>query len=157
MGKVRQTHTTQFPATDHPHALLADQAFGWLSPFADRGRDGRMAQDEPIEQAGRWTRFNPYNKKTLPDCAGVYVIYRGRRIIYIGSSTRMRHRWSAHCLDACPAMYHMKAAKPWPLFDSLSGKYSLSRRLGDWAMREIRLISRIKPKMNTHHTKRGQR
>lgn len=93
-----------------------------------------------------WVLACPYSH-VFPDEPGVYAIYFGREVVYVGQSNNLRVRIARHHLRPGYAKnYHT----PWgdiPHQD-VTCKYRVSRRLGDWAMWEIRLIDRLQPRFN---------
>jgi len=93
-------------------------------------------------------------RKPLPRVAGVYVIYVGKAAVYVGQSVNVANRLAAHNIRFG---YGRHIHTPWgdvPDNYPITAKVKLSRRMGDWAMWEIRLIARLKPQFNTHHLKR---
>lgn len=86
-----------------------------------------------------WTRilFTSSDVRCLPEVPGVYVIQRPGRVVYVGSTVNLRSRAKCHI----PVF---GGNKPNPPFFS----YSVSRRPGDWLMREYRLIQRLLPAEN---------
>jgi excinuclease UvrABC nuclease subunit len=94
----------------------------------------------------------------IPAAAGVYVIYFGEEIVYIGQSNNMRARFARHNVRYG---YWREIITPWGEISadiSVTAKIRISRRYGDWAMWELRLIHRLKPKFNgTFVTKRSAR
>lgn len=77
---------------------------------------------------------------------GVYVVYEKHRIIYIGSSYDVKKRIQTHDINF--SRYSNTIQTPWGKFKKVKIKVSYTRKFGDWAMREIRLINRLKPKHN---------
>lgn len=94
----------------------------------------------------RWRRFNPRDSTTLPKGAGVYVVHLHGRAIYIGSSTTLSHRYRQHIHGL-----RYSEEKNWPAIMGLKGKYFSSKKFGDWAMIELRLVRRLRPDFNTRH------
>jgi excinuclease UvrABC nuclease subunit len=78
----------------------------------------------------------------LPDKPAVYVIYDGTQPVYVGSTVSLQNRFGMH-------KQIMKDMN----FSHL--KYSLSRHYGDWSMRELRLIKKLRPPMNKNGVKKG--
>ena len=75
-------------------------------------------------------------KMSLPDAPAVYAIYDGPLLMYVGSTSSLRNRFGDH------------KKKSFIGFNFGHIKFSLSRKHGDWAMRELRLIKRLKPPKN---------
>lgn len=84
----------------------------------------------------------------LPRVACCYAVYFDGVLSYIGSTHDLRNRFSGH---AFRHSYGKSFITPWGEFDlplKITIKYSVSRRYGDWLMREARLIRRLKPVFN---------
>ena len=93
---------------------------------------------EILRSPKRYIGFN-HNPNPIPAVAGCYAMYNCNGYIkYIGSTTNLRTR--LHC--------HYREAKPTGLV-----KISVSRKYGDWAMRELRLIRRLRPSHNKQYNK----
>lgn len=86
----------------------------------------------PMDAArGKWNIF-----PTSPAC---YVIYVNSRLVYVGQSMNIRKRMVGHyCRPTCV----------WMKEKQIVMKYRLSRKYGDWAMVELRLIRRLQPNLN---------
>mgnify|MGYP000202116532 CR=1 FL=1 len=87
----------------------------------------------------------------MPSVAGVYAIYLNQKLIYIGSSNNLRNRFSGHSFRYS---YGKTFITPWievPSSDTMIVKFKPTKKQGEWAMREIRLIQRLRPIFNTHH------
>jgi excinuclease UvrABC nuclease subunit len=83
----------------------------------------------------------------IPAEAGVYVIYVNGHLLYIGSSCNLKKRLNTRRINfATGGPYEIKT--PWGWADSVKVKYSKSKKFGDWLMREVRLIRRIRPEDN---------
>lgn len=83
-----------------------------------------------------------------PPKPGVYVIYFDDEVVYIGQSNNLLARIARHRFRHG---YARNIRTPWadvPDTVRVYCKYRISRRLGDWAMWEIRLIHRLKPRFN---------
>lgn len=97
---------------------------------------------------GRWTRFDPMQWLSVPALPGVYAIYLGGEVVYIGQSANLRNRLQGHCIRAG---YAKNIRTPWgdfPATVSVLGKAKITKRFGDWAMWELRLIERLRPTFN---------
>lgn len=97
---------------------------------------------------GRWTSFDPLHPLTVPAKPGVYAIYLNDEIVYIGQSANLRNRLAGHRVRCG---YARNIRTPWGDFPDdvpLAGKAKISKRFGDWAMWELRLIERIRPTFN---------
>ena len=86
---------------------------------------------------------NPHWK--FPDIEACYVVYCDGQLTYIGCAENLRKRF--HCRFEY-ARYSATINTPWGGFLNVKVKYRPSRRFGDWAMIELRLIRRLQPKGN---------
>ena len=87
----------------------------------------------------------------LPRCAGVYAVYFDDELVYIGQSCDISNRFSEHKFRYG---YGKNIITPWgdvPETIRIKVKVKASKRLGDWAMHEIRLIHRLRPQFNRQH------
>jgi hypothetical protein len=89
-------------------------------------------------ERGRWHSAGA-TLDSYPTAAGVYVLYRGAEAVYVGQSCNIRHRLRRH--------FNSRESGAQPSWETC--KFKLSKRMGDWAMWEIRLIHRLKPVGNT--------
>lgn len=104
----------------------------------------------------RWQQFDildygPNGRLSIPARPGVYVIYFDGRPVYVGQSANLRARVSGHRIRHG---YGKTIHTPWeelPHTAAVTVKVKCSRRIGDWAMWEIRLIARLRPEFNVHH------
>ena len=95
---------------------------------------------------GRWEKHEsdviPWRVRHEP---GVYAIYVEGDLSYIGQSIDIAKRLSGHVNFA---RYSDWIETPWGRFKDVFVKVSYSKKYGDWAMRELRLIKSIRPKFN---------
>jgi excinuclease UvrABC nuclease subunit len=103
-----------------------------------------------------WTRYEILSEGAprLPRCAGVYAVYFDDDLVYIGQSCNVANRFYEHRIRYG---YAKNIHTPWsdvPETVRITVKVKPSRRLGDWAMWEIRLIARLQPIYNQQHSKR---
>ncbi len=87
----------------------------------------------------------------------MYAVYFDGRLVYVGSTNSLSNRFSGH---AFRYGYGKTIITPWcevPEDARIDIKAKPSRRLGDWAMWEIRLIARLRPEFNRHHRKPRRR
>jgi hypothetical protein len=104
----------------------------------------------------QWVTHNPFSPATLPAGAAVYVILIDGVAVYVGQSQRLRTRFYEHKFRYG---YARNLITPWGVFDDSKNiivKCKTSKRIGDWAMWEIRLIHRLKPIFNKTHMKLKQ-
>jgi predicted GIY-YIG superfamily endonuclease len=87
------------------------------------------------ERRRLWFSFDDFNM--LPEWPCCYVFYLHGKIVYIGQTENLLQRFRSH-----------EAKSPWFSSVGLTLKFKLSRRFGDWAMTEVRLIKRLKPEWN---------
>tara|TARA_R100001463_G_scaffold65433_2_gene118714 strand:- start:4919 stop:5338 length:420 start_codon:yes stop_codon:yes gene_type:complete len=88
----------------------------------------------------KMTKWQLYTeKKDLPICCGVYVMYRNKKIIYIGISKNVRQRFSKHVI------------KDWDLI-----KLKPATSYGAAHDLEEKLISKIRPELNSQGSNRLQ-
>lgn len=83
----------------------------------------------------------------VPEGPGVYAIYFSNEVVYVGSSRDVRHRLYNHGINWC--RYSSWIMTPWGHQRSLRIKVRKSDVYGDWAMHELRLIRRLKPRFNS--------
>jgi len=96
------------------------------------------------------------HREHLPTLPAVYAIYFNNDLVYIGSSNNIRNRFSGH---AFRYSYGKNIITPWQTVDSdvvIDLKFKVTKKLGEWSMREIRLIHRLKPLFNSHHKGRAK-
>lgn len=89
----------------------------------------------------RWQTVDDLDETTndVPKLPGVYVIFVDKILYYIGSSNNLYTRMRTS--------FQQKNGSP--LREStITVKYVITRRYGDWLMREARLIRRLNPSMN---------
>lgn len=87
-----------------------------------------------------WTRYDHNKLAYLPNSPGVYVIYYKGKLSYIGESIKVRSRilehldttLPKHCVDLSNCYFKVLSCK----------------KMGEWAMREIRLLVRLSPPWN---------
>ena len=96
----------------------------------------RHIRRENSWRGSKWLSFD--NKALLPELPGCYVIYVDGVLAYIGQAVNVRARINGHA---------------WKFNNVWSGKrllfkVRLGERVGDWAMREMRLLKRLKPPHN---------
>lgn len=110
-----------------------------VAEFLSQEEEDRISQ-EMKHMSWVWYTGEEWNIHYLPSEPGVYAILDGNKVLYVGSSQNLKKRISCHS----------KLLKTLP-----DGKYkfSCSRRYGDWLMREVRLIRRLRPKLNVRGKK----
>jgi excinuclease UvrABC nuclease subunit len=111
------------------------------------GADGRRRN---------WATFDPVhaNPDRLPRVAGVYAIYFDNELVYVGQSNDIGARLTRHAIKFG---YDSNIHTPWgsiPDSVKVTAKVKRSRVLGDWAMWEIRLIHKLKPRFNCTYLER---
>lgn len=86
--------------------------------------------------------------RALPNVPAVYAVFIDGSLVYVGQTVDLRNRFSEHNIRYG---YARILITPWcdvPETAVLSLRFSRSRKYGDWAMRELRLIRRLKPRFN---------
>jgi excinuclease UvrABC nuclease subunit len=103
-----------------------------------------------------WQSINLMEQRNkLPNAPATYAIYFDGDMVYIGSSKDIRNRFSGHGFRYG---YARNIITPWhEIHDSvaITLKYKITKKIGEWSMREIRLINRLKPLFNSHHKGRA--
>lgn len=92
-----------------------------------------------------WREIDPYDCRFLPNGGGCYAVYGEGGIIYIGQSSNLKVRLLSYRMRPD---YGDGYITPWGNFSGFKLKIKPSRRYGDWAMRELRLIRRLRPRFN---------
>ncbi len=87
----------------------------------------------------RWVKYD-LDIDSLPDTPAVYCIYHKNSLVYIGQTINLRTRIKGHIKST---LYNKPAHK-----DDCYLKVSLHNKLGEWLMREYRLITRLNPVWN---------
>lgn len=95
----------------------------------------------------RWKLVYPLLSR-IEHAPGCYAIYIDNQLAYIGQSVNLHlrfRRWG-FCRRISDSF-----DTPWGLVPvgSLKVKVAYSRKFGDWAMRELRLVRRLRPRLNT--------
>lgn len=102
----------------------------------------------------RWRTVDLYGRRkwsNIPSEPGVYVFIRDGRAIYVGQSVNLRSRLSHYRGRQVYPGDRLDVQPVWrdhPIGDNSILKISTSRRYGDWLMRELRLIRRLRPHFN---------
>lgn len=91
----------------------------------------------------RWEKVDVTG--VLPRRACVYAIYLDGVLTYIGQTCDLRGRRSDRRIRWG---YANQVITPWGDAKEVVMKVSWSRKYGDWAMRELRLIRRLSPPGN---------
>ena len=95
-----------------------------------------------------WFRHSLDDLNSLvPRSPGTYVIFADGVPVYVGSTTNLRSRlFAGHQINF--SRYSAYFDTPWGQFRDVGIAYRPSKRFGDWAMVELRLIRRLQPKFN---------
>jgi excinuclease UvrABC nuclease subunit len=88
---------------------------------------------------------SPYSS-VIPRCPGCYVIYCDGKPVYVGQTTNLNKRFKSYEINYAP--FSTQIVPPWCRCDSLFIKIRPSKRYGDWAMIELRLIKKLQPIYN---------
>lgn len=89
--------------------------------------------------------FNPPDGFDFPRVPACYVVYLEGRLAYVGSTQNLDGRLNKHF---SPHRYSAWIDTPWGRFINIVVKYKPTRKFGDWAMIELRLIRRLDPPEN---------
>jgi hypothetical protein len=115
-----------------------------IAPFAWRLISGLTGQGDVCGGLG------------IPQVPACYAVYFDGRLVYIGQSYDLHRRFLLHDFRRS---YSSGFITPWGFFHDVQRitlKYKPARRYGEWAMRELRLIRRLEPKLNSRGGKRPQ-
>lgn len=94
----------------------------------------------------RWNTADPTEYWKLPAIPAVYAVRVQGRVVYVGQTINLFRRFNAYQMR--PA-WGEGTLTPWGhAKGEVVVKFSPSRRYGDWAMRELRLIRRLRPIWN---------
>src|ERR1017187_1040735 len=114
--------------------------------FQRPARPAHFGEDEMT----RWTTYHfDGTWRLLPRISAVYAIFADGRLLYIGQSEDLLVRFAHHNMRHTYANHGFRT--PWGVFDSITLKYKISSKMGDWLMSEYRLIRRLKPPQNCIH------
>ena len=73
------------------------------------------------------------------------MIYLDGKLSYVGQTNNLRNRVNQYQFMWG---YGSSLFTPWGQFSSIVMKVRFGEKLGDWAMREVRLISKLQPRLN---------
>src|ERR1035441_5611701 len=90
-----------------------------------------------------WVKASFLNLKVVPESPGVYAIYSGASVIYIGQSVNMRHRLSDHYREMLS-----ESASRFDNYRLKSVKFRPCKKLEEWLSLELKLIHRLSPALN---------
>ena len=107
-----------------------------------KGKERQSRKKRYDAKPHRWTRYDVSSLLDVLPLPGVYAIYGDGRLIYIGSSTAVGSRLTAH-LKATDRL-----CTPWGKFSVVIVKVRYERKHYDWLMLERRLIERLNPPGN---------
>lgn len=96
----------------------------------------RLISKLPYRGEPRWIKLDPFAPNFLPSHACCYVIQLDGKTIYVGQTLNLRDRFYSHTL-------HRQHPR-----EQITLKVKFGQRYGDWAMREARLVERLKPILN---------
>jgi hypothetical protein len=98
----------------------------------------------PDWDGSRWVSFDGW--VILPHQPACYVIYLDGELSYIGQTTDLSKRIAGHGIRIGYGSGYI--TNDWGYYDNVVIKARFSTRFGDWAMRELRLIARLQPRLN---------
>jgi excinuclease UvrABC nuclease subunit len=95
----------------------------------------------------RWEQLNfSFERTAIPALPGCYVIYLDDELVYVGSTLNLRNRLAAYELYwHCP---EDRFSTKWGEYRKVRIKVKIGGKYGEWAMTELRLIRKLKPKFN---------
>lgn len=91
----------------------------------------------PDEGGGSLARLEAV-KRALPTCSGLYVVFRGAEVLYVGQARNLRQRWAGH---------HRFAQLRDLGADSIAWT---PREIEDLNESEAALIADLRPRLNRH-------
>ncbi len=97
--------------------------------------------------------MDPTNIESFPSIGCCYVVYADGEPVYIGQTNNTRRRINSHGFNSMRYSNHINT--PWGAFKSVFVKCRFASKYGEWAMTELRLIRKIKPKFNMVHKERA--
>lgn len=94
----------------------------------------------------RWQMVFPVLSR-IDHAPGCYAIYIDDELVYLGQSVNLHLRFRRWGMCRRQGAFH---ETPWGLvpIGKFRVKVAYSRKCGDWAMREVRLVRRLRPKFN---------
>ncbi len=105
-----------------------------------------MTQKLPFTPYYKWVKFDPIESWTLPSLPCCYVFYLDGIPSYVGQSNNLKRRILNHFLE--PMRYSARIETPWGNFREVFIKCKFPKKYGEWAMLELRLIRKLRPKFN---------
>lgn len=103
------------------------------------------------DYAEGWHRFDALRPSRMPPLPACYAIYWNGELVYVGQSVDLRNRFHLHRFRHG---YGNNIHTPWGEAagtDVFIVKAKFCGPYGSWAMREVRLIAKLRPKFNVHH------
>ena len=98
-------------------------------------------------RGSRWVKFDwEAHSDHIPPLPACYVVYVDGFVAYIGQTYDLRTRLKNYKFSG--AEYRGLFNTPWGCGHNLIVKARFGDRHGDWAMRELRLLKRLKPPGN---------
>jgi hypothetical protein len=92
-----------------------------------------------------WRTLSPFYE-SAPRVGGCYAFYFNGVLSYVGQTQNLYSRLRSH--DIRPD-YGNEFFTPWGTVQDVIIKIKVGRRFGEWAMREQRLIRRLRPMHNS--------
>lgn len=102
------------------------------------------------EIVSRW-KIIPTNAifTDVPSCPGVYAIYKGNELVYVGQTSNLRKRLTTHRCSARGGNTRRLTAIDCLGTTALWFKVRpCDHRFGEWLSLEYRLLRRLRPKLN---------
>ena len=93
----------------------------------------------------KWEIFDLEKNLFFPTKPACYVFYLDGKPSYVGQASNLHKRILNHNIRLG---WGSSWITPWGCFKNVFVKVRFSDKYGDWAMREMRLIKKLRPKFN---------
>lgn len=95
---------------------------------------------------GNWIKWQfDTHYRPLPKSPACYVVYLNGNLSYIGQTSNLFKRFAQYNIRFG---FGRDIITPWGSVESVDIKYRPTRKYGDWAMIELRLIKKLQPSQN---------
>ena len=94
----------------------------------------------------KWIWYDLDNDDTMKQEGGCYAMYMDGVLVYVGQSGNVKKRFIGHKINC--SRYSNWVDTPWGKCRQFHWKIKYYAKYGKWAMQEMRLIRRLKPKFN---------
>jgi hypothetical protein len=108
--------------------------------------------DSTENKLHNWTtaKYGSDQWDSLPKIPACYVLYYDGKLVYVGSTSNLRHRITSYRIRYSYGN-SVFIGSDYNEVSTVTLKYRLTRKYGDWAMIELRLIRKLKPQLNKLH------